>query len=1090
MNLKRNLRSLLLVAAFVVVTFEGVSAKDRVYFIGVKEIEWDYTPSGKNLIKDVEFSKDGYEADYVIAGPNRIGSTYKKAVYRAYTDNTYTTELDHPEHLGILGPMLIGEVGDRLVLHFKNTGSYPATMHPHGVFYNKDSEGAIYEDNTEGSDKADDGVQPGDSHTYIWVGNERAGPTEDEDGCAHWLYHSHIESTVGTNSGLLGPMLICRKGFLRSDGSRRDVDRVFFLMMTVIDENSSHYIEENVRTFVTGNPEDVDLEDGDFLESNLMRSINGYMYGNLPGLDMCSGDRIEWNIFCTGTEVDVHSITFYGNSLNFRGHTEKTISITPAISLNAFMTARNQGTWMLTSDVTTHFWAGMQALYTVNSCGQSPSEPEGLEGDTRRYYIAAVEQEWDYAPTGMNGEHSLTDESRPESTYFSKTGNRIGGVYLKALYREFEDSNFTVQKERTAEEEHLGFLGPVIRAEVGDTIEVVFKNKASRNYSIHAQGVYYNKSNEGALYNDGSTEHDDDMVTPGSTYTYTWLIPEYMTPTDLDGDCATWMYQSQVDPVRDAYSGLIGPILVCKDGSLDGNMERGADAEFFLLFMNMDENWSHYLDHNIMNYIDNPSEVDQTDGDFIESNNMRGINGYLYSNLPGLDVCVGDRVSWHLASFGKESDMHMAVFEQQSLVSNGLRRDLVPLYPGTAQSFSIDEITPGKWSVTCYVATHFEGGTQAAITVDQSCGTYTPIDTPVGEVFYFAAVEMDWNYAPVRYDPVRSQSLDDEDSPGNVFVRRDDHLLGSTYKKAVYRRFEDSSFSQQVTREESWGILGHPIHVEVGDSFQVVFKNMASRSYGFYIHGVQWVNFDEGVEKNGVAPDGTFTFDFVATEGPSDMEAACAPFLYMSLVDLARDAATGLVGPLVVCREGILDDGIRKDVAKELFLFFMVFDENKSWYLDDNIQTLAGKPNEVDKGDPEFQEGNLMHGINGLLYNNLKGLQVSFNQSTEWYLMGLGDEVDLHTVHFHGQTILYRHERQHVADVYELGPGVTAAVRMIADNPGEWLLHCHVNDHILGGMETTFIVNEPEGAGATIVQPITLTLIFLTGLIQAFLLLI
>lgn len=137
---------------------------------------------------------------------------------------------------------------------------------------------------------------------------------------------------------------------------------------------------------------------------------------------------------------------------------------------------------------------------------------------------------------------------------------------------------------------------------------------------------------------------------------------------------------------------------------------------------------------------------------------------------------------------------------------------------------------------------------------------------------------------------------------------------------------------------------------------------MASRSYGFYIHGVQWVNFDEGVEKNGVAPDGTFTFDFVATEGPSDMEAACAPFLYMSLVDLARDAATGLVGPLVVCREGILDDGIRKDVAKELFLFFMVFDENKSWYLDDNIQTLAGKPNEVDKGDPEFQEGNLMHG--------------------------------------------------------------------------------------------------------------------------------
>ena len=41
-------------------------------------------------------------------------------------------------------------------------------------------------------------------------------------------------------------------GFLREDGTRRDVDRVFYLMMTVIDENSSHYIQDNVNTYVTG----------------------------------------------------------------------------------------------------------------------------------------------------------------------------------------------------------------------------------------------------------------------------------------------------------------------------------------------------------------------------------------------------------------------------------------------------------------------------------------------------------------------------------------------------------------------------------------------------------------------------------------------------------------------------------------------------------------------------------------------------------------------------------------------------------------------------------------------------------------------
>ncbi len=27
---------------------------------------------------------------------------------------------------------------------------------------------------------------------------------------------------------------------------------------------------------------------------------------------------------------------------------------------------------------------------------------------------------------------------------------------------------------------------------------------------------------------------------------------------------------------------------------------------------------------------------------------------------------------------------------------------------------------------------------------------------------------------------------------------------------------------------------------------------------------------------------------------------------------------------------------------------------------------------------------------------------------------------------------------------------------MKADNPGEWLYHCHVSDHIYGGMLTTY----------------------------------
>jgi len=43
--------------------------------------------------------------------------------------------------------------------------------------------------------------------------------------------------------------------------------------------------------------------------------------------------------------------------------------------------------------------------------------------------------------------------------------------------------------------------------------------------------------------------------------------------------------------------------------------------------------------------------------------------------------------------------------------------------------------------------------------------------------------------------------------------------------------------------------------------------------------------------------------------------------------------------------------------------------------------------------------------------------------------------------------------------VYDLFPGVFATVEMIPDSVGVWLLHCHVNDHMTGGMEALYTVH-------------------------------
>lgn len=74
--------------------------------------------------------------------------------------------------------------------------------------------------------------------------------------------------------------------------------------------------------------------------------------------------------------------------------------------------------------------------------------------------------------------------------------------------------------------------------------------------------------------------------------------------------------------------------------------------------------------------------------------------------------------------------------------------------------------------------------------------------------------------------------------------------------------------------------------------------------------------------------------------------------------------ASGLVGPLVVCRKGTLNKSRQRiDVDKEFALLFMVFDENESWYLQDNIRTYLKKdPETFNMDDEDFMEKNMMHG--------------------------------------------------------------------------------------------------------------------------------
>uniref|UniRef100_A0A8D0KUN2 ferroxidase n=1 Tax=Strix occidentalis caurina TaxID=311401 RepID=A0A8D0KUN2_STROC len=1023
----------------------------RVYYLGIREVDWDYAPTGRNVLAGQSIAHN-LASTFLQPGKDRVGSMYKKSVYKQYTDSTYTTEIPKPGWLGFLGPVIRAEVGDTIQVHLKNFAGRPYTIHPHGVFYEKDSEGSLYPDMSLQDQKKDDAVFPGGNYTYTWTVPEDHSPTADDPNCLTWIYHSHIDAPKDIASGLIGPLLTCKKGILTGRSQKRqDVDIDYFLMFSVVDENLSWYLDENIASFCT-DAGSVDKEDEEFQESNKMHAINGYVFGNLPDVTMCAGDYVSWHLFGMGNEIDVHTAYFHGEMLNIRGHRTDVASLFPATFVTADMVPSNPGRWLLSCQINDHIQAGMGALYEVRPCSrQAPASVLG--GRVRKYYIAAKEVQWDYGPSGLDQHsgHRLSEAGSTAEQFFKRSPYRIGGVYWKAKYVEYTDESFREEKQQSEEEKHLGILGPVIKAEVGDTILLTFVNKASWPFSIQPHGVSYGKAWEGMRYHDGFGV----SVAPLHNFTYQWTVPKQVGPTASDPPCLTWLYSSAVNPSRDSSSGLVGPLVICKPGTLDdNNKQKGIDKEFYLLFSVFDENLSWYLNANIKYYLRMEETSVKKDDGFEESNRMHAINGFMFGNLPGLTVCEGDNVSWHLLGLGSEADVHGAVFQGNTLQMNGMRRDSTNLFPHTFATAFMQPDNSGIFEIYCQTSNHYQAGMRERYFVSK-CGKRAPAAARRYRgvrTYYLMAEEVLWDYMPDRSWERERFSVD----LGEGHWVNEDGLLGSRYKKAVYREYSDGTFQTPRARtnsDEHLGILGPFLWAEVGDILNIVFKNNASRPYSVHAHGT-------GSLFSVPFYIVTYRWEVPERSGPGPNDSACVPWIYYSTVDPVKDMYSGLVGPLKICRRGALQsDGVRKDVKREFALLFLVFDENQSWYLEENVERYSkGNHKAINLLDDKFVESNKMHAINGRLYANLPGLTMFQGEWVNWYLLGLGQEIDIHTVHFHAETFIYKNGKSYRADVVDLFPGTFEMVEMLVGNPGMWLLHCHVSDHIHAGMEILFTV--------------------------------
>ena len=292
-------------------------------------------------------------------------------------------------------------------------------------------------------------------------------------------------------------------------------------------------------------------------------------------------------------------------------------------------------------------------------------------------------------------------------------------------------------------------------------------------------------------------------------------------------------------------------------------------------------------------------------------------------------------------------------------------------------------------------------------------------------------------------------------------VRSDGYFLGSKYKKALFFQYADATFEEEIPKHEHLGFLGPPLYCNVGESMKIIVKNNATYNYSLYSAGVGYdktyegLNYNDGVERTGhsIPPGGMFTYIWrCETEhGPAKDEPNCVNRIYTSAHG-PYDYQAGLIGPIVVCRSGIRrKDNSRRDGYREFFIYMLVSNERLSPYFPENSTNIH---------DADFEASNEFDCFNGYVYGNGPGFIMYRCENIAWYIFAAGNELDIHTIHFHAHAARYTLTKTVMLDVFEVIPMTTVTAEMFAFNAGTWAMHCHFGEHAFNGMIALYHVKK------------------------------
>lgn len=279
----------------------------REYWLLARSVAWDPVPTGR----------DQWMGHHV---PRR--RRFRAFVYQRY-ESGFAQPLGPPQ---MPGPTLEGEVGDTIVVHFRNGDRHfgqAVTLHPHGVRYTPDYDGAYMGDFT----RAGGFVAPGEEFTYTF----ECVP----ESVGVWPYHDHGPNHVlNMQRGLFGALIVREKG-----ARKPDVEQVLFIHMLM--------------PSITGAPV-------------AFQCFNGRAFaGNTPTIRAKVGQEVALHVI--GLDQSFHTFHVHGHRWRDSGGANVDC---PTVGPNETLTARwvedNPGRWLYHCHVSSHMEAGMAGWYLVD----------------------------------------------------------------------------------------------------------------------------------------------------------------------------------------------------------------------------------------------------------------------------------------------------------------------------------------------------------------------------------------------------------------------------------------------------------------------------------------------------------------------------------------------------------------------------------------------------------------------------------------------------------------------------------------------------------------------------------------------------